>query len=609
MPPFRIGRLVEQNVRRLRKSISKRLRACRRRRKHQRRIKRILKRQSLNHILDRCTLRPSVSLVLPVSSDQTAHAQQTMASALQQIYPDCELHIVRWGEGREITAIEAQTANSPVSVQFHRTEASNAAQAVRYGLAQCRGKLVAILSPGDWLLPDAVAWLVRAFNARPDGKWFYFDEVQTDRGKPVTYRLQPAYSPEWLLSQVAPPFGFFRRDHLMETGKLDGTTLPAFVQELALRVSERIDPSEAVHIAKVGRKTGKRFRPKDRPAAKRIVQAALARRGLVANVQDQSAEDVFQLKFRLPADPKVTIFIPTRNSVELVRSCVESLQAATNYKNYEIVVIDNQSDDPALDTYLQQASRRLPLRVMRYDQPFNHSDMHNLAVTTTDAEFVVLVNNDVAEFSSGWLEQFVATAQTDDSIAAVGALLHYPDRTVQHAGVIVGWGGLVASRQKQFQADTPGYLGRLQCVQEFSAVTAALMLVRRSAWNQIGGFDGARYPTSYNDIDFCLRARERGFRILYHPLVRALHHETKTRPIIHEHVYQQRFREDWPEALAGDVFYHPLLTLHHKMFEPDLPRRWEEAQIASLIESTAAPHGFARSPCPPRRRREQLDAA
>ncbi len=203
----------------------------------------------------------------------------------------------------------------------------------------------------------------------------------------------------------------------------------------------------------------------------------------------------------------------------------------TEYPNYEIIIINNASDDPEFLKYLEIEQSENKVKVVHYDKPFNHSEMNNIAAASVNSEFVLFMNNDIEIISEKWLEQLVGAAQLDKSIAVVGGLLLYPNNLVQHGGIILGLGGTAGHSHKYTDNGLPGYLGRLHTLQEMSGITAALALIRRSSFTNVNGFDSSRYPTSYNDVDLCIRLRKNGFRCIYNPMVRAIHYETKTRAI------------------------------------------------------------------------------
>jgi GT2 family glycosyltransferase len=243
------------------------------------------------------------------------------------------------------------------------------------------------------------------------------------------------------------------------------------------------------------------------------------------------------------------------------------LRKHTDYSKYDIIIIDNQSSDASFFKYIEEEKSKGDVKIIKYDKPFNHSEMNNMAVKSTDSEFVVFMNNDIEIASEKWLEQLIATAQYDESIAVVGTLLLYPNRTVQHSGIILGLNGTAGHAHKYIFSELPGYNSRLHALQEFSGITAALALVRRSSFADVGSFDSHRFPTLYNDVDLCIRLRDKGYRCIYNPMIKAIHHETKTRPVNPEElVYRQRLVSDYSEILNRDSFYNPNLALNNEQF-------------------------------------------
>jgi GT2 family glycosyltransferase len=318
-------------------------------------------------------------------------------------------------------------------------------------------------------------------------------------------------------------------------------------------------------------------------SGRKAVKQAMKRRNLKGYVtSNKLCPTLYQIKLQPRGFPKVSIIIPTRNSFSLLQKCICSIRQHTSYPNYEILIIDNQSDDLRVKEYLAAESSRNHLKVMQYNNPFNHSELNNIAVSLVNTEFVVFMNNDIQIVSHSWLEQLVAVAHIDDSIAAVGGLLLYPDGRVQHGGMILGILGLAGHAHKHMNSKSNGYFGRLYAIQEMSGITAALALVRRSSLEDVGGFDSNRYPTTFNDVDLCIRLRKRGFRCLYNPMVRAIHHESKTRLITQEDIYyKKRLVDDYSEILRNDPFYNPNLALDNEQFHGFRPFPVEE-QIPEL---------------------------
>jgi GT2 family glycosyltransferase len=239
--------------------------------------------------------------------------------------------------------------------------------------------------------------------------------------------------------------------------------------------------------------------------------------------------------------------------------------------------------------YIKKEESEGKIKVLHYDKPFNHSEMNNIAVVSVDSEFVVFMNNDIEIISDEWLEQLVATIQMDESIAVVGCLLLYENRTVQHGGMILGIDHIAGHAHKYLDSKDTGYFGRLHALQEFSGVTAALSLIKKSVFIQVGGFNSERYPTSFNDVDLCIRLRQHGFRCVYNPMVRSIHHECKTRPITEDElIFRKRLAEDHCHMLNNDPFYNLNLSLDNEQFHGFRPFPIEE-QIPELCHVKKQP--------------------
>jgi len=317
----------------------------------------------------------------------------------------------------------------------------------------------------------------------------------------------------------------------------------------------------------------------------RIASETLEAIGVSASVSvHPQAASIHQFELHPRRSPQVSIVIPTKNAGALVKSCVHDLRERAGCDNYDITVIDHASDQPDLLDFLARESAADRLRVFPYRGPFNFAAMNNAAVRSTTGSLLLFLNNDVDGFSPRWLEQMTATFELDDRIGAVGALLHYPEGDIQHAGVVLN-----AKRQCQhahynWPADSLGYQGRIRRLQEFSAVTAACMLVRRDAFESVGGFD-EQFPDDYNDIDLCLRLRSAGFAIVYQPHIQATHWEGRTRTA--KETAKDVFVARWQHAFPCDPFYHPHLAVTD--FRPDgLGRFWRQRKTVALAELLAA---------------------
>lgn len=319
----------------------------------------------------------------------------------------------------------------------------------------------------------------------------------------------------------------------------------------------------------------------------RIASATLEAAGVSAVVATHPHDaSLHQFELQPRRAPHVSIVIPTKNAGALVASCIRDLRSDPGYDDFDVTVIDHESDEPALLDFLARESAAERLGVFPYRGPFNFAAMNNAAVRATRGSLLLFLNNDVDGFSPRWLAQLVATFELDDRVAAVGALLHYPEGDIQHAGVVLNAKRLCQHAHYNWPADALGYRGRIRRLQEFSAVTAACVLVRRDAFEAVGGFD-ERFPDDYNDIDLCLRLRAAGFAIVYQPHVRATHWEGRTRTA--KETAKDVFVSRWRQAFAHDPFYHPHLA--ETDFRPDgLERFWRQRKAVALDALLANRH-------------------
>lgn len=449
---------------------------------------------------------------------------------------------------------------------------------------------VAICPATTRLCDDATLWIGLAIASASGWKALYADHVdETLTGGGVTSipHIKPDFSWLYLLARnFVEPFVVYDRDVLSAAVRclLDAPAPQRSAAEIcyaiALEALHGLDTTSVLHVRHPLAMTG----PSASPPLEGVAAAALARRGITARVTAHPCDPtVHQFTFSRSSSPHVSIIIPTKNADGLVTTCISAARATAGYDAYDITVIDHDSDEPALLDYLGRESAAGRLSVLRYRGPFNYAAMNNAAVRGTQAPLVLFLNNDIDGFSSGWLDQLVATIELDPAIAAVGCRLHYPDGDVQHAGVVF------TPRRHGFHghAGLPhaalGYRGRIHSLQEYSAVTAAMMLVRRDAFEAVGGFDET-FPDDYNDVDLCLRLRRAGARIVYTPHVSAVHWESRTRTA--KYTAKDVFEARWGDSFDRDPFYSPHFS--EREFAPNaLERLWRERKLVALRDALA----------------------
>jgi GT2 family glycosyltransferase len=297
-----------------------------------------------------------------------------------------------------------------------------------------------------------------------------------------------------------------------------------------------------------------------------------------------AADQYWRIKYSLPEPaPKVTLIIPTRNGFALLRRCVESIYIKTTYRNFELIIVDNQSDDPKLLEYLAELESEGKIRTLRYDAPFNYAAINNLAVQNTSGDILGLLNNDLEVIAPDWLDEMVSHA-VQPEIGAVGAMLYYPNDTIQHAGVILGIGfpppGVAGHVYKNCRRGYHGQASRALLCQNLSAVTAACLVVRRQVFEEVGGLDEKNLPIAFNDVDFCLRLAERHYRNVWTPYAEFYHHESASRgyedtpeKLERFEIESQYMKQRWQGVLVNDPAYNLNLAIGREPFMLSFPPR------------------------------------
>jgi len=533
------------------------------------------------YILEKCTHKPLFSIVVPVYKVARKWLDKCISSVVNQHYSNWELILVDDASGRkDLQQLMDKWASKDKRIRvYYLQENSGIAGATNFGIKQAKGEFIGLLDHDDELTPDALTWIIWALKQNPEAQWIYSDEdkISTKNSFHSPY-FKPDYSPEHLLSiMFTCHFSVYSAEIIRKVEGLREGFDGSQDHDLALRLSEIVPKEKVIHIPRIlyhwreipGSTASNNFvKPLAAINGLKAVVQALDRRSLKANVKSYpTSPTLYTFELKPSSFPKVTVIIPTKNCLSILKKCIDSIRMRTDYPNYEIIIIDNNSDDPLFFEYIKDQESKHNIKVIKYSKPFNHSDMNNLAVASVDSEFAVFMNNDIEIISDNWLEQLIATALMDSTIALVGGLLVYPNGKVQHSGIILGLNGYAGHAHKALDPRSTGYFGRLHSIQEMSGVTAALSLIKKSAFQEVGGFNAGRYPTSFNDVDLAIRLKQKGFRIIYNPMVKAIHYESLTRPVNElEILFRQRLKEDYGHILYKDPFYNPNLALDNEQF-------------------------------------------
>jgi len=486
-----------------------------------------------------------------------------------------------------------QAKDLRIKVVF-REENGHIATASNSALEIVSGDFIALLDHDDELAERALYMVAAELNAHPEADLIYSGEDKIDKkNKRYAPYFKPDWNPDLFLSQnCVSHLGVYRTSAVKEIGGFRVGYEGAQDWDLAMRVVEQIPASRIRHIPhilyhwrSIPGSTALATEEKDytKEAQAKLLTSHFDRLGLDVEIIFIANMHCWRTKYAVPQPPPlVTLIIPTRNGFDLLSRCVESIYQKTTYPNFELLIVDNQSDDPRTLEYLQQLARERGVHVLRYDAPFNFSAINNFAVRHAQGEVIGLINNDLEIISPDWLEEMVSHALRPE-IGAVGAMLYYPNDTIQHAGVILGLGGVACHAYVRKPRGYTGQMGRAVLLQNVSAVTAACLILRRAIFEEVGGLDEEHLSVAFNDIDLCLRIREKGYRNLWTPYAELYHHESASRGCEDTPKKRARFRAEidymkqyWEASLLNDPTYNPNLTLDTEDFALAFPPRVEK---------------------------------
>lgn len=519
---------------------------------------------------------PLVSLVVPLYNALPNHLDMLMASVLRQQAVSHELILSDDGSTREDTHRWLDEKNGEPGVTIIRgTKNLGIAAATNAGLAKARGDWVCLLDQDDALAPHALKLFARALERHPEARFIYTDELVTDSElRPTQYFAKPAFDPV-LLSGVnyINHLSFFRRDRLLKLGGLDSGFQGSQDYDLLLRYLKGLHPSEVVHIpypAYLWRRHEAAHSAISKGSSVENARKALVRfyGQTFANVTAEPAlvPDLHRIRFDVPNVPwpLVSVIIPNRDSYDLISTVLDGLSEGTAYPALEIIIVDNGTKDRRVLALYERCKVRFPrFQLYLHEEVFNFSRAVNRGIAMASGDYVLLLNNDIEVIEPDWLTEMVSCFAYPDT-GIVGARLLYPDRRIQHAGVIVGLGGLAGHWFSRAPATIPGPMGRLGVRQSLTAVTAAAMLISRACLDATGAFDEEAFAIAYNDVDFCLRAGARGFRIVWTPFATLIHHESVSRGSDERPETIERFQQEQARLRAR----HGTLVFEDRAFSP-----------------------------------------
>jgi glycosyltransferase involved in cell wall biosynthesis len=523
---------------------------------------------------------PKFSIIVPVYNPPEKYFREMLESVLAQVYTNWELCLSDDNSSnpyiREI--IEEYAEKDPRVKYVFRKENGHISACSNSALAIASGEFAVLVDHDDLITSDALYQVAALLNKFPEADLIYSDEDKMDEGNILKEpHFKPSWCPDNLLSRNY--FGHLVILRLEIINKLGGFR-EGFEgsqdYDLLLRFTERT--KRIYHIPKVlyhwrmhsestsGNSEAKQYAYK---AAQKALEETLERRGESGKVEFLPFFRGYSIRYQIRNTPKISIIIPSKNKSEMLKACLDSIISKTTYTNYEIIVVDNGSTEPAAIEFYKsmRAKHKDIFHQYDFDVPFNFSKIINFGASKASGDFFVLLNNDTEVISEDWIESMLGYAQRDTT-GVIGVKLLYPNKTIQHAGVIIGLGGAAGHVFVGQYRDEPGYFNYINTVNNYSAVTGACMMIKKDIFVSINGFD-EKYSVEYNDIDFCLRVKEAGYDNVYLPHVELYHHESISRGSIfstkekyNQHIKELGlFKKQWQKYITADPCYNIHLSL------------------------------------------------
>lgn len=525
------------------------------------------------------------SIIVPLYNTEYRHLKQLIDSVCQQTYQQWELCLVDASDtGKDLKLFCEKYIQKDSRIRYKRLDQNyGIAENTNIAISMSSGNYIGLLDHDD-LLHCSVLWECMYAIEQNNADFIYTDEIQFSQTPEKAFfpNYKPDYSPDTLRSyNYICHFTVFSRHLYQKTGEFLSSYNGSQDYDMILRLTEQATCIEhipkvlyfwRVHAKSVAQDIS--AKPYVIESAHNALSAHLRRLQLNGTIEDSIVPSTYRICYTLTRKPMISILIPNCNEKETLKICIESILGKTTYTNYEIIVIENNSTQPEIFQYYNELTKNPMIKLVTWGGEFNYSAINNFGASHAKGEYLILLNNDIKIISPNWIEEMLMFAQRPD-VGAVGIKLYYPNDTIQHAGVFLGIGGVAGHGHKFKPKDDHGYMFRLTVAQNVSAVTAACMMVPSDIFHTLNGLD-EKFRVAFNDIDFCMRIRQRDYLIVFTPYAEAYHFESKSRgsdmaPEKTERFHEEinRFHSKWDDILKrGDPYYNPNLPLDSERFYP-----------------------------------------
>lgn len=523
--------------------------------------------------------RPLISIAVPAYQTPVEFLKQMIESLISQTYPEWELCIANASPDNE----EMQRALADYSAKDSRVRFCNLkenlgiAENTNRAFSMAKGEFMGLLDHDDLLAPNALYEIVQALQDHPQADALYTDEdkVTTELDEHFQPHLKPDFNLDLLRSNnYICHFFVVRRSIVEKAGGFRKEFDGAQDYDFIFRCTE--NAREVLHVPEIlyhwrTHKASTADNPASKmyafEAGKRAIEANLERtetKGVVSHTQDLG---FYRVKYPVQGKPLVSVIIPNKDEKETLQTCMEMLNSNTSYQNFEIIIIENNSTTDEIFRYYKELSKDPRIHLLRWGKEFNYSAINNFGVAHAKGEYLLFLNNDIKSINPDWMEELLGVCQRPE-VGGVGAKLIYPDNTIQHAGCVVGMGGIAGHMFVDMPADRTGYLHKASLLQDMSAVTAACLMMKKEVFEEAGGFT-EELAVAFNDVDLCLKVRKNNHLIVYDPYAKLYHMESKTRGAEDSKEKVRRFQTEieymrchWLDILKnGDPYYNKNLSL------------------------------------------------
>lgn len=523
-------------------------------------------------------INPKISIIIPMYNTPEKFFEELVDGLIEQTYPNWELCLADGSQEKNEKLEKIYKKDERIKYKFIG-ENKGISGNTNAALELATGDFIALLDHDDLLPKFSLYEIVKCINKNPDVDFIYTDEDKFEElgGKRYDPYFKSDFAPDTLrANNFICHFSIFKKELMDELGGFRSEFDGAQDYDIILRMSEKA--KKIIHIPKIlyhwrvhalsTAKSGGTAKPYAYEAGIKAVQAHIDRIGLKGEVVSGNTLGTYKVNYEIKGNPKVSIIIPNKDYASTLKVCLKSIKKLTTYENYEIIVVENNSEEQKTFDYYDEINGKDKIKVVKYpEKGFNYSKIINYGVANSDGEYIIQLNNDTELITPNWIEEMLGFAQRED-VGAVGAELFYPDKSIQHAGIIIGIGGVAGHVFRNIPHGMHGYFSKDAMIQNMSAVTAACIMASRKMYEAVGNMD-EKFEVAFNDVDFCLKIREQGKLIVYNPYVQFIHYESKSRGFEDTLEKQKRFKGEverfqnkWKKILKdGDPYYNINLRL------------------------------------------------